>query len=201
MFLFKEDNINQQKGELMKKLFTVGLVLLLVATLTNFSAEASSNVTPEVASTALSGLAGDYYIPQGSHAQGFATLGEAIAALNTNGATGPVRFLIDADLNELGSQLIITRNDLTAATPVIIKPAPTKTPSITITSFPTTGNHAKQGFTIENASYITIDGSNTEGGKTKDLTIIGDDAVNGLYVVGVIDNSDYINIINVKNYL
>lgn len=143
-------------------------------------------------------LDGDYYIPKGSYAKGFNTLVDAVAALNNCGAIGAVRFLIDDNLNEIGSNLIITRNDLTAATPVVIKPAPGKTPSITITSFPTSGNHAKQGLTIENASYITIDGSNTEGGNTKDLTIIGDDATNGLYVVGVIDNSDFITIKNVK---
>ncbi len=142
-------------------------------------------------------LSGDYFIPQGVNAQGFNTLGDAIAALNNGGTAAPVRFLIDDNLNELGSNLIITRNDLSAAKPVVVKPAPGKTPSITITSFPTTGNHAKQGLTIENASYITIDGSNTEGGTTKDLTIIGNDAV-GVYVVGVIDNSDFITIKNVK---
>ncbi|MFA4839823.1 MAG: YCF48-related protein [Candidatus Neomarinimicrobiota bacterium] len=143
-------------------------------------------------------LAGEYYIPKGTHEKGFATLGAAISSLNSLGTQAAVKFLVDDNLNELGTELIITRNDLTAETGVTIKPATGKTPTITITGFPTTGNHSKQGFTIENASFITIDGSNTEGGTTKDLTITGNDATNGAYIVGVIDNSDNVTIKNVN---
>ena len=142
-------------------------------------------------------LAGDYYIPQGDHEQGFATLGAAITALNSYGATESVNFYIDGNLNELGTELIINRDDLTAETAVTIKPAAGKMPSITITNFPSTGNHSGQGFSVENTPYVTVDGSNTAGGTSRDLTIIGNDA-NGRYVVGVIDNSDFITVKNVN---
>ncbi|MBP7886531.1 MAG: T9SS type A sorting domain-containing protein [Candidatus Marinimicrobia bacterium] len=142
-------------------------------------------------------LAGDYYIPQGAHEQGFATLGAAITALNTYGAIVPVTFYIDADLIESGSELIIDREDLTAETALTIKPASGKTSSITINNFPTTGNYSGQGFTIKNTAYVTIDGSNTSGGTSRDLTIIGND-VNGKCVIGVIDNSDFITVKNVN---
>ncbi|MHC1737089.1 MAG: T9SS type A sorting domain-containing protein [Ignavibacteriaceae bacterium] len=129
----------------------------------------------------------------------YATLGAAITALNANGVSGTVRFLIDENLNEVGTALVITRTDLTATNNLIIKPNTGKTPTITITAFPTTGapNHsASQGFTIDNASYITIDGSNSVGGTTRDLTISANDAA-GLYLIGVTDNSDFITIKNV----
>ncbi len=138
-------------------------------------------------------LAGDYLIPNPALTHGFTTLGDAVTALNTYGTTAPVRFLINDNLNENG--IVVTRKDLTDTTGVTIKPAPTKTPTITITNFPTTGNAKNQGLTFQSASYMTIDGSNTDGGTTQDLTIIGDQ-LTGSYVVGVIENSDYCTIKN-----
>ncbi|MFH0736404.1 MAG: T9SS type A sorting domain-containing protein [bacterium] len=133
------------------------------------------------------GLAGDYYIPETTNAQGFSTLGEAVTALNMYGTNSAVRFLIDGDLNENG--IVVTRKDLTDTTGVTIKPAAGKTPTITITNFPTTGNAKNQGLTFQSASYMTIDGSNTDGGTTQDLTIVGDQAT-GAYVVSLIENAD-----------
>ena len=50
-------------------------------------------------------LAGDYYIPQGVNPQGFNTLVDAFAALNSFGVSSAVRFLIDDNLNEVGANL------------------------------------------------------------------------------------------------
>jgi len=165
----------------MKKVFTLCFLFILFGHLNLFSQPLSGDKI-------IKATGGD-----------FATLGAAITALNSNGASGTVRFLIDEDLNEVGTALVITRTDLTATNNVIIKPNVDKTPTITINSFPTSGapNHsASQGFTIDNASYITIDGSNSVGGTTRDLTISANDAA-GLYLIGVTDNSDNITIKNV----
>jgi len=124
-------------------------------------------VEDEVAS-----LAGDYFIPQGDHDRGFESLGEALEALNELGASEAVTFYIDDNLDETENTLLITRQDLTADTPVLIKPAPDKTPTITVahgTGGDRTGN---TGFSIERAKWVTIDGSNTVDGDTRDLTIL-----------------------------
>lgn len=127
----------------------------------------------------------------------YSSLGAAITALNTNGVSGTVRFLIDENLNESGADLIITRNDLSAVNNLVIKPNAGKTPTISIATFPTTGASPLNGITIINASFITIDGSNTVNGTSRDLTISGNDAA-GLYLIGVIDNADDITIKNVS---
>ena len=117
-------------------------------------------------------LAGEYFIPQGGHARGFETLSEALSVLNTLGATDHVTLYIDDDLDETENTLLISREDLTEETSVLIKPAPGKTPTITVahgTGGDRTGN---TGFSIERAKYVTIDGSNTVGGDTRDLTIL-----------------------------
>ncbi len=141
------------------------------------------------------GLAGDYMIYPPDAKGNFNSLGEAVTALNTYGTMAPVRFLIGGNLQEDG--IIINREDMTDSTGLTIKPAPGVSPTITITNFPTTGNAKNQGFTLQNASYVTIDGSNTEGGTTQDMTIIGDQAT-GAYVIGVIENSDNCTIKNLN---
>lgn len=137
------------------------------------------------------GLSGDYYIPQGSNPKGFPTLDSAFRALNLLGAIGPVRFLIDDNLNEIGANLVLNRGDLTAATPLTIKPAPGKTPVITITGCASaTGPNQYGGITINGTSHVTIDGSNTHGGTTRDLTIAMNDATNGRIPINVYGNAD-----------
>ncbi len=143
-------------------------------------------------------LSGDYYIPQGSHPKGFPTLADAFKALDTLGAAGPVRFLIDDNLNEVGANLVLNRNDLTSATPLTIKPAEGKTPTITITGCTSSsGANQYSGITFNGASHITIDGSNTEGGGTRDLTIAMNDSLNGRIAIQLFGNADTVTIKNV----
>jgi hypothetical protein len=143
-------------------------------------------------------LSGDYYIPQGSNAKGYSSLASAIQNLNENGASGTVRFLIDGNLNETGANLHINRNDLSATNNLVIKPAPGKTPTITITGCASSGPNANSGLTINATSYVTIDGSNTDGGTTRDLTIVMNDGTNGRHGIQIYGNADYITIKNLK---
>ncbi len=142
-------------------------------------------------------LAGDYYIPKGSNPKGFTTLADAITALNTFGVSSAVRFLIDDNLNEVGANLLITRSDLTATNNLIIKSAPVKTPTITITGASTVAGASQySGISYSGASYITIDGSNTDGGTTRDLTIVMNDSLNGRIGIQLYGNTDNIVIKN-----
>ena len=141
-------------------------------------------------------LSGSYYIPQGANPQGFPSLASAITSVNTLGLSGTVYFYIDDNLAETGSALRLYRGDLSAANNLIIKPAPTKTPTITITGCVTTGHNAYAGITLDSTSYITVDGSNTVGGTTRDLTISMNDATNGRIGIQLYGNSDAVIIKN-----
>lgn len=141
-------------------------------------------------------ISGVYYIPQGTNPQGFATLADAFTAVNMQGLNGTVIFYIDDNLNEIGGNLLLYRGDLSSANRLVIKPAPTKSPTITITGCVTTGHQAYAGLTIDSTSYITIDGSNTDGGNTKDLTISMNDGTNGRIPIQAYGNADSIVIKN-----
>ena len=143
-------------------------------------------------------LSGTYYIPQGSHPKGFASLADAIQELNTYGANGTVYFLIDDTLNEVGANLRIYRPDLNESNNLVIKPAPGKTPTIFITGCSTTGETAYSGLTIDSTGFVTIDGSNTDGGSTRDLTFLMNDSTNGRIVIQLYENTDNIVIKNLN---
>jgi hypothetical protein len=141
-------------------------------------------------------LTGDYVIGTG---QTYTSLAAAIAALNTNGASGTVRFLINEDLTETGANLVITRSDLSATDNLVIKPNSGKTPKITISGCASaSGASQYTGLTLDDADYVTIDGSNTVGGTTRDLTIALNDATNGRNGIKLNGNTDNITIKNVK---
>ena len=123
-------------------------------------------------------VAGDYWIGgtgQGN-GQNFPTLKAALDSVNLAGITGPVRFLINtATLNE---------NPLAAAGPLqLLGPIMGSSPTNTITIKPNagftpqvnivTGVAAAYALEILGASNIIIDGSNTTGGSTKDMTWTG----------------------------
>jgi hypothetical protein len=144
------------------------------------------------------GLIGDYYIPKGTHPKGFPTLDSAFKALNLLGASGPVRFLIDGDLTENGSTLRIYQPSLDDSKRLTIKPAPNKTPTVTFVNCGTSGETAYSGLTIDSTGFVTIDGSNTDGGTTRDMTFLMSDATNGRIVIQLYENTDNIVIKNLK---
>ncbi|WP_340103411.1 lamin tail domain-containing protein [Rhodohalobacter sp. 8-1] len=134
--------------------------------------------TPEV--QPLEPLAGDYYIPQGANAQGFASLGEAVNALNEVGLASAATFYIAEDLDETTSVIKISRDDLTEMNGLTIKPAPGTSPTITVSANNTAEDENEGvGFLILNSNWVTIDGSNEPGGNTRDLTITSSDELIG----------------------
>ncbi|MBZ0199965.1 MAG: hypothetical protein K8H86_08860, partial [Ignavibacteriaceae bacterium] len=111
-------------------------------------------------------LSGDYYIPQGAHPQGFATVGDAVTSLNANGASGTVNFILDADtLREnsftFNASLSVTNN-------VVIKPAPARDVYLIVAAGASMGNGIQMiGF---DKGYVTFDGSNN-GSTSRNLIV------------------------------
>ncbi len=114
-------------------------------------------------------LAGDYFVPQREDdAQGFGSLAEALYFLNESGLMTATTFYITDDLTET-SGLAIDRDDFTESVTLTIKPAAGVTPTLDVVS------NGGDGFAIIQADYVTIDGSNTMDGDTRDLTITSSD--------------------------
>ena len=126
-------------------------------------------------------LAGVYFIPQGANDQGFATLGEAVAALNEVGASDEVVFVIDGDLVET-SPVRINRPDLTEDTPVAITPAPGKNVTISLPLL-----------SLVDTGHVLINGSN-DGEGERNMTIIKNGGGGGL--LGVFSDSKDVIIAN-----
>ncbi len=152
-----------------------------------------------VCSISFAQLSGSYYIPQGANPQGYASLVAAITDLNTNGCSGTVYFYIDGDLSEIGANVLITRSDLNSTNNLVIKPATGKTPIVTFSGCTATAGATQYtGFAMSGAGYVTIDGSNTVGGTTKDLTFNMNDGTNGRNVIQLFGNCDNVLVKNLK---
>ncbi len=116
-------------------------------------------------------LAGDYFVPQREgDAQGFGSLVEAFYSVSQGGLSDATTLYITGDLTET-SGLKIDRDDLTESTPLTIKSADGVTATLDVVS-----GSGGDGIWINNADYVTIDGSNTIDGDTRDLTITSSDA-------------------------
>lgn len=124
-----------------------------------------------LAAEAQAALAGDYFVPQRStDAEGFISLHQAIHYVNTDGLSSATNLYITGDLDETSNELKIDRDDLTEFTGLTIKPVSGETPTIEVW-----GGSGGDGIWINNADYVTIDGSNSPGGDTRDLTITSAD--------------------------
>ncbi len=112
----------------------------------------------------------------------YATITAAVADLNIRGVSAPVRFLLTDAVYSTGETFPITifvdnDNLPTATNTVTIKPTVDVTAVIT-------GATAQNVFGIYE-SYIIIDGSNTVGGTTRDLTIVNT-YTSGSFNLGVV---------------
>lgn len=131
----------------------------------------------------------------------YASLAAAITDMNTKGVSGSLTFLINSDLTETGLHEITTTT-LAGANKLLIKPAAGKTPVITFGSLTSSGNGGNACLAVSgtstNVGNITIDGSNTDGGATRDLTFAINDGTAGRYVIRLNGETDNITIKNLK---
>lgn len=131
----------------------------------------------------------------------YASLSAAIADVNSKGVSGTLTLLIDADLSETGSPEI-TSTTLTGSNRLVIKPNTGKTPTITFTAVATSGNNGNTCLAVTgsttNVGNITIDGSNTASGTTRDMTISLSDTTNGRYGIRLNGETDNVTIKNLK---
>ena len=100
----------------------------------------------------------------------YATITAAVADLNLRGVSAPTRFLLNDASYSTGETFPITiainnANLPTATNTVTIKPSPSVTPTITGLATSTAL------FKLNGSDYITIDGSNSVGGTTRDMTL------------------------------
>jgi len=118
--------------------------------------------------------------------QTYKTITAAVAALNTNGVSGPVTFLLtDAAYTNVNSNTAlnetfpITINAITGGSStntVTFKPAVNKTVSIESTNVYSYAG-VPTVIKLNGADFVTFDGSNAANGTTRNLTINNKDAV------------------------
>ncbi len=158
----------------------------------NYNNNSGKNYTVQIGP-----FSGNYYIPQGTNAKGFSSLANAFANINEVGLSGTVYLYIDDNLSETGANVLLNRSDLSATNNLIIKPSPSKTPTITFSGCTaTSGATQYTGLSLSGTSYVTVDGSNSENGSTKDLTLKMNDATNGRNLIQLFGNCDNIAIKN-----
>lgn len=114
-------------------------------------------------------LSGTYTIGSG---QDYGTIAAAFSDLNTNGVSGDVIFsLTDETYSESSVTIggtVFGGNAPSETQTVTIKPATGITPEIT---FDNSASASTPGIAIDGIAYLIIDGSNTDGGTSKDLLI------------------------------
>jgi uncharacterized repeat protein (TIGR02543 family) len=109
----------------------------------------------------------------------FNTLTNAIGRINVVGVTGPVVFRLISAQYGAGETYPIQLNAIaggSATNTFTLRPAPGVTPTIT-------GSTTRAILVLNGADFVTIDGSNTVGGSTRDLTIVNAAANNSNAVI------------------
>ncbi len=161
-------------------------VLVTNSGLFNFTIDADEIVTEE--------LLGEYYIPQGDFPRGFESLKQAFDSLGSAGSNGPVTFFIAEDLDESYNELVLESKNISERNSLRIKPAAGATPTITVAD--TVGvEGGSAGITVFNTDWVTIDGSNTVGGTSRDLTILETEGVTNR-LISVLSGSENVTIKN-----
>lgn len=149
--------------------------------LTSPSDRSSFIITP-------SPLSGVYNVGTG---QVFTTLTSATSALTQRGVSGPVTFLLtDSVYNATSGEVFpITLSEIrgvSSVNTITFKPAPTK--NITISSI-------NAAFKLDDADYITIDGSNASTA-TRNLTLLGTGTTSVVWIGSGINGSHHNTIKN-----
>ncbi|MCR4417169.1 MAG: T9SS type A sorting domain-containing protein [Ignavibacteria bacterium] len=175
----------------MKKIFTFVLFILL-----------SENIFAQ--------LSGTYYIggpgtkPGGGDPE-YTSISAAIYHLNSVGVNGPCIFYfteskeyIEPNMPSLGCSGTSSTNTITFKpyTAVVCTLIFTSDSAKSIDGSLVIGSPTSNNTNLVPTHYVTIDGSNTNGGTTKDLTIIGPSTSLQRSVIRVYGNNDYITIKN-----
>ena len=124
-------------------------------------------------------LAGDYPVGA-SRAAPFNTLSAAITRLNTVGVSASVRLLLEDASYGAGESFPLTVNTVaggSASKTVTIKPWPGAMPVVT-------GSSATGLLVLNGADDVIVDGSNTVGGTSRDLTLVNSNGGTGAVVWG-----------------
>ena len=138
-------------------------------------------------------LSGTYTVGTGGT---YATLKAAADDLNTVGMSGNVLFEVVSDISETAPVKIAVAS---GSNTITIKPAATKTPTLTFSGCVTTaGATSYTGLGVDNTNNIIIDGSNTTGGTTKDMTFKMNDGTNGRNIIQLFGNCDNSSVINLN---
>jgi hypothetical protein len=126
----------------------------------------------------------------------YASLAEAFADINAATPSGPVTLLITSDLDERGADLVLNTT-LTSVNQLTIRPAPNAQPTVTLGAISAAAivDARNSGLVIDNTSFVTIDGSNTVGGTTRDLTFLLEDGT-GTRVISIVRNASNVTVRN-----
>jgi hypothetical protein len=100
----------------------------------------------------------------------YPTITAAVADLNIRGVNGPVRFLLNDASYTTGETYPIIVNVQNANVPTVINTVTIK-PNAGVVSSITGASSGAEIFRIYNTNYVTIDGSNSVSGTSRDLTI------------------------------
>ena len=124
---------------------------------------------PSGSKSILGAMSGTYAVgaSQTENGSAFTKLTTAIADLNSRGVSGAVIFALQSDYTSATETFPLTINAITGASgtnTVTIKPASGVTATIS-------GSAASSALIKIASKYVIIDGSNTAGGTTRDLTI------------------------------
>ena len=140
------------------------------------------NITVKGSSTTPAAYTGTYHIGAAQPFP-FNTITNAVNAINTYGVSGNVTYLLDDALynNNKGEIFPIvlnkiggSSNNTSSSKTITIKPAPGVNTVIEANNGFANNNivYVPAAFILKSADYITFDGSNTNGGTTKNLTIV-----------------------------
>ncbi len=145
----------------------------------------------------LAALNGNYYVGTSAHtpAATFTDIPSAINAYNSKGLTGPVKFILIDPTYTISSTVVINANpDASATNTLTITTENSLNPIIS-------GGPTNALIEINGASYITIDGSNTNGGTSRNITFNHTKAsgvANNIWIASAGNNAG-VNNINIKN--
>ncbi len=149
--------------------------------------------TYSIGATTIPGEAGNY-----------ASLSAAVAALNSGGVSGPVAMYFTESITYTDTAVSLGCIGTSATNTITFKPYTGVTATISFTSEVSKnidgmwviGSPNNLNTNLVSTHHVTIDGSNTIGGATKDLTILGPTTTTQRSVFRIFGNSDYTTIKN-----